>query len=80
MEGAKANIPLVAANVDNLDVAGTVDPFPALPEDQQAIVLNPSSMFLNIKEGEITVPEIDARSRLEYMRLVVRQLRCTNWV
>ena len=67
---------LDAACVDCPERAGTCDPMPLLPEDVRAQLLDADGLFSAAPAGLDRFPGFYAGQRDEYLKLVVRQLRC----
>ena len=67
---------LVAARVDNLQVAAACDPTPCLPTQVQKLVTDGNMLFPNAPGGLEHFEKFSAGSRKEYAKLIVAQLRC----
>ena len=78
--GMSKSVPLVASKVDNLVKAGSCDPLPLLPEHIVDQICSDDALFPDVPKGLHKFSEFRAGERLEYVRLVVAQLRCGKTV
>ncbi|CAE7309869.1 unnamed protein product, partial [Symbiodinium sp. KB8] len=67
---------LVADRVDNLRLAAACDPTPSLPVAVQTVVADSEALFAGAPRGLELFENFSAGSRVEYVKLIVAQLRC----
>eukprot|EP00438_Fugacium_kawagutii_P006402 Skav224255 [mRNA] locus=scaffold2636:65958:71034:+ [translate_table: standard] len=67
---------LQADCVDCLDQAGLCDPQGVLPTSVQTMLLDPATLFEEAPPGLEHFCDVDHHDRVEYIKLIVKQLRC----
>ena len=67
---------VIAEAVDGLGVSGECDPLDCLPRDIRAVIMDESLMFPDSPPGLNNFSCVPEESRPEYIKLVVKQLRC----
>ena len=67
---------LQADCVDCLDRAGLCDPQCVLPADVQTVLSDPATLFADAPPGLEHFGDVDPKDRVEYIKLIVKQLKC----
>ncbi len=76
LDESEQRLELDAARADCPERAGTCDPMPLLPADVHEQLLDADKLFSNAPAALERFPGFYAGARAEYLKLVIRQLRC----